>query len=161
MLRSTLLITVSLLLSSQVFAGDPPADCVPGQVTADIAGQYTSLRTGYYPNGSRMEGGFKDRAGKPLRTLQDYLKGKTKYVSVAMDYLDKRLPYGTLVRIPEIEREFGECIPFRIVDTGGRFKGKGTKKIDICTDNRQRAVDDIVNGPATIFVLKKNAVIAN
>ncbi len=41
--------------------------------------------TGYYPDKSALEGGFTDRVGKPLNTLQDYLSGKAPYVSVAMD----------------------------------------------------------------------------
>ena len=32
-----------------------------------------------------MEGGFYDRIGEPLTTLEDYLEGKVGYVSVAMD----------------------------------------------------------------------------
>src|SRR3954471_8023471 len=35
--------------------------------------QLTAKGTGYFPDNSPMEGGFKDRQGKPLHTLQDYL----------------------------------------------------------------------------------------
>src|SRR5262245_34112978 len=42
---------------------------------------YTAKGTGYYPDASPMEGGFVDRKGKPLQTLQDYLAGKAPYVS--------------------------------------------------------------------------------
>ncbi|MGZ3661088.1 MAG: hypothetical protein ACXVB9_05255 [Bdellovibrionota bacterium] len=143
---------VFLLLSVSPFAHAGDLPCVPGQVDQSID-QFTSLRTGYYPNGSRMEGGFKDRAGRPLRTLQDYLKGKVSYVSVAMDYKDTKLPYGTILRIPSVEKEFGRCIQFRVVDTGGRFKNKGTKKIDLCNDNRQHSLESYTNGLADVYVV--------
>jgi hypothetical protein len=114
---------------------------------------FQSLRTGYFPEDSAMEGGFRDRVGRPLRSLQDYLKGKARYVSVAMDHTDKRLPYGTVLRIPALELEFHRCIEFRVVDTGGRFVGKGTKKVDICNDNREHSLAGYTNGMADVFIV--------
>ena len=89
-----------------------------------------------------MEGGFFDRKGKPLHTLQDYLAGKAPFVSVAMD--SKAFPYGTKLRIPELEKKYGQKIDFRVVDTGGAFKGKGTSRIDICTANRRASLDPVI-----------------
>jgi 3D (Asp-Asp-Asp) domain-containing protein len=96
-----------------------------------------------------MEGGFLDRKGKPLHTLQDFLSGKAPYVSVAMD--SKAFPYGTKLRIPELEKKYGRPIEFRVVDTGGAFKGKGTSRIDICTANRKASLDPTVNGKLTLI----------
>jgi len=62
-----------------------------------------------------------DRAGKPLATLQAYLRGEAPYVSVAMD--SAHFAYGTKLRIPLVEKVFGRCIEFRVVDTGGWFEG--------------------------------------
>lgn len=96
---------------------------------------------------SRMEGGANDARGKPLSSLEEYLDGKARYVSLARDYLagppggDKRFgTYGTVVRIPEVERMVGrDYIEFRLVDTGGHFFGKGkvvktkgAEPIDLC-----------------------------
>jgi hypothetical protein len=95
----------------------------------------------------RMEGGPTDAAGHPLYSLEEYLLGDADYVSVARDYLagppggDRRFrTYGTQVRIPAIEGMIGwNYIDFRLVDTGGRFYGKGkvikargAEPIDIC-----------------------------
>ena len=92
--------------------------------------KFNARGTGYYPDSSALEGGFVDRRDQPLRTLQDFLSGKSKYVSVAMD--SKAFPYGTKLRIPELEAKYGKQIEFRVVDTGGTFVGKGTSRIDIC-----------------------------
>lgn len=112
--------------------------------------RYASRGTGYYPDASLMEGGFKDRLDRPLRTLQDFLAGRASYVSVAMD--STAFPYGTKLRIPELEAKYGRPIEFRVVDTGGAFRGKGTSRIDICTADRRASLDPTVNGPLTLVV---------
>ena len=91
---------------------------------------------------------FVDRRDQPLRTLQDFLSGKANYVSVAMD--SKAFPYGTKLRIPELEAKYGKQIEFRVVDTGGAFVGKGTSRIDICTANKRASLDSVINGPLTL-----------
>jgi peptidoglycan hydrolase-like protein with peptidoglycan-binding domain len=111
---------------------------------------YAARGTGYYPDASAMEGGFVDRQGKPLATLQDFLAGRSSYVSVAMD--SNAFPYGTHLRIPELEQKYGRKIDFRAVDTGGAFKGKGTSRIDICTANRSASLDSTINGPLHLVV---------
>ena len=95
-----------------------------------------------------MEGGSKDRLGKELVTLQDYLAGKGGYVSVAMD--TKSFPYGTELCIPEMEKKYGRQIVFRVVDTGSAFTGQGTSRIDICTANQTAAQDGTINGGLTL-----------
>ena len=109
---------------------------------------YKARGTAYYPDASPLEGGFVDRKGAKLRTLQDYLAGKVDYVSVAMD--SKAFPYGTKIRIPELEKKYGRPIEFRVVDTGGAFKGKGTSRIDVCVANHRASLDPTINGPLTI-----------
>ena len=96
-----------------------------------------------------MEGGFKDRMGVPLTTLQDYMANKAAYVSVAMD-AKLAIPYGTVVKIPEIEKDYQQTIEFRVVDNGGAFKGKGYTRIDICTANRHESLDTTINGLLTL-----------
>lgn len=109
--------------------------------------------TGYYPANNKLEGGFNDRKGNPLNTLQDFLAGRAPYVSVAMD--SKALPYGTQLRIPELEQKYGRPIDFRVVDTGGAFTGKGTSRIDICTANEKASLDSTINGPLSLEVVNK------
>lgn len=121
-----------------------------GQAPDAPSGSHDSARgTGYYPSGSLMEGGFKDRKGAPLYTLQAYLAGNAPYVSVAMD--SRAFSYGTSLRIPELEREYGRQIDFRVVDTGGAFVGRGTSRIDICTANNSAAHDSVINGRLTLY----------
>ena len=121
------------------------------------SGTFKSKGTGYFPENSAMEGGFKDRKGKSLQTLQDFLSGKSKYVSVAMDK-NAKIPYGKGLHIAELDKKYAaelkklgkEHIDFRVVDTGGAFTNKGTSRIDIATANRKASLDPTVNGPLTL-----------
>lgn len=123
-------------------------------------GEFRSRGTGYFPENSAMEGGFKDRKGKDLQTLQDFLSGKSKYVSVAMDK-NAGIPYGKALHIKELDAKYAdqlkklgkEHIDFRVVDTGGAFTNRGTSRIDIATANRRASLDPTVNGPLTLKFL--------
>ena len=119
--------------------------------------------TEYYPfeknlsaREKRMEGGPVDRRGKPLYTLEDYVDGIAPYVSLACDSLggapgnvEEFRIYGFKAWIPKITEGIAAyidnpktlpmAIEFRLVDTGGAFRGKGKKiraagyePIDIC-----------------------------
>lgn len=112
-------------------------------------GTHQSRGSGYYPHNSRMEGGYVDRRGNRLYTLQDYLAGRAPYVSVAMDK-NLRIPYGTKLRIAELEKKYGRPIEFRVVDTGGAFTNRGFSRIDICTASRRDSLDPTINGPLTL-----------
>jgi hypothetical protein len=109
--------------------------------------QNTVTSTSYYPANSRMEGGFNDKIGKPLRTLQSFLNGQAEYVSVAMD---KTIAYGTKVCIPELNVHFGKPIKFKVVDTGGAFYGKGKTRIDVCSANYKTSIDPWLNRKLTL-----------
>ncbi|MEY4065288.1 MAG: hypothetical protein RIR26_1496 [Pseudomonadota bacterium] len=104
------------------------------------ASSYSTEATLYTTENTDMEGGSKDRCGRPLNTLDDYMNWKAEEVSVAMD--TSALPYGTVIRIPEIERRLKvkDPIPFRVVDTGGAFANKGTSRMDICVGHSQNDV---------------------
>lgn len=133
-----------------LFGAAPPSTPVqPSEPVDGFEGEKFKARgTGYYPDSSAMEGGYVDRKGAKLNTLQDFLSGKAPYVSVAMD--SKAFPYGTKLRIPELEAKYGKQIEFRVVDTGGAFKGKGTSRIDVCTANQRASLDPTINGPLTL-----------
>lgn len=137
---------VGPLTSAALFGAVAGADAF-----APARGQrFTARGTGYYPDASPLEGGYVDRLGRPLHTLQDYLAGRAAYVSVAMD--KNAFPYGTKLRIPELEAKYGRPIEFRLVDTGGAFRGRGTGRIDICTENRRASLEPTINGPLTLLV---------
>lgn len=110
---------------------------------------YKAKGSGYYPFNSKLEGGFTDRRGAKLRTLQDYLDGKAEYVSVSMDkYLT--IKYGTKFRIPELEKKYNKQIEFRVVDTGDAFNHKGYTRLDICTRNKEASLEPTINGELTL-----------
>ena len=116
-----------------------------------VSSSFTSRGTGYYPDSSALEGGFKDRVGKPLHTLQQFLNGSASYVSVAMD--SSAFKYGTRLRIRELDSKYGRAIVFRVVDTGGAFRGKGRTRIDICTANNKASLDPTINGTLHLDVI--------
>jgi hypothetical protein len=109
--------------------------------------------TEYYPKNTKMEGGLYDHKGHPLNTLDDYLDGKVGWVSLARDYLGgppanawEFKTYGYRVHIPEVCAKLKVShIDFRLVDTGGRFYGKGKQivepgyePIDVCRSVKLR-----------------------
>lgn len=99
--------------------------------------------TGYHPVSEdnpeyAMEGGMQDRMGKPIQTLDAYLRGEAPFVTVAMD---PSVPYGTVLRSPKFPG-----VPFVVADTGSAFKGKGLSRIDIARDTSDGANSDENNG---------------
>lgn len=103
-----------------------------------------ALLSEYFPDAPpdlvAMEGGPLDRMKKPIITAQQHMRDKTRYpyisVSGDLQLRGESVPYGARIY-------FGAYpdLIFRIVDTGGRFRGN-TKKIrkpgyepfDIATD---------------------------
>jgi 3D (Asp-Asp-Asp) domain-containing protein len=133
----------------------PPVNTQPasgGQPLPGTDGKpgYKAKATSYYPANDPVEGGYNDMRGKPLHTLQDFLDGKAPYVSVAMDNKNS-FPYGTKLRIPELEKKYGKQIEFRVVDTGGDFYGKGKSRIDICSRSQSTSLDASLNGTLTLI----------
>lgn len=147
-MKNGLLVALFCMFSSSL----AQAQCVPGQVSRH-GGQFKSFKTGYFPDDSSMQGGFLDRAGKPLQPLQKFLRGSAPYVSVAMDHTDRRFPYGTMLRIPRLEKIYGRCILFRVVDTGSAFVGRGHEKIDLCNDSEAAAHSPHMQGWDEVFIV--------
>ena len=96
---------------------------------------FSSNVTYYAPGKGRtaqekaIESGIQDKKGKIINTLEDYLEGKSNFVSVAMD---GRFTYGTKLTNENFKYE-NKLIPFEIRDTGGAFTNAGGSKIDIPT----------------------------
>lgn len=133
-------------------AAPADAEAVGGTQDALLAtSSFTTRGTGYYPDSSALEGGFNDRLGKRLRTLQQFLAGSADYVSVAMD--SSAFKYGTRLRIRELDAKYGRAIVFRVVDTGGAFRGKGRSRLDVCTSNRSASLDPTINGTLHVDVI--------
>jgi len=114
----------------------------------------TAKGTGYYPHNSKMEGGYLDKKGNKLTTLQDVLDGKAKSAAIALDknlYKSGQVKYGDSFTIPEMDKKYGRHIDFRAVDTGGAFTGKGFSRVDICTGSKKDSLDPTVNGKLTLM----------
>jgi 3D (Asp-Asp-Asp) domain-containing protein len=120
-----------------------------------VLSRFTTTGTGYYPDSSTLEGGFLDRKGKPLKTLQQFLAGNASYVSVAMD--TKAFSYGQRLRLKQFNERYGREIVFRVVDTGSAFRGKGRSRIDICVANRTASLDRTVNSVLSAEVVDESS----
>jgi 3D (Asp-Asp-Asp) domain-containing protein len=148
-LLAALSLVVLPLASGGCAADDDELDESSSEIR--VTSTFTSKSSAYYPDSSTLEGGYFDMKGKPLQTLQQFLKGKAKYVSVAMD--KGVFKYGQRLRIREANARYGRDIIFRVVDTGGAFYGKGRSRIDICVQTEQLSFDKLVNGKLTIDVI--------
>ncbi len=114
----------------------------------------TAKGTGYYPHNSKMEGGYLDKKGNKLTTVQDVLDGKAKSAAIALDknlYKSGQVKYGDSFTIPEMDKKYGKHIDFRAVDTGGAFTNKGFSRVDICTGSKKDSLDPTVNGKLTLI----------
>ncbi len=131
---------------------NPPCAAAQPDTFEPLGPRYRARGTAYYPHHSRLGGGFLDRRGRPLHTLQDYLAGRAPYVSVAMD--TRAFPYGTKLRIPELEARHGRPIELRVVDTHGAFRWRGTSRIDICVKTYRDTLDRTINGPLTLIPVR-------
>lgn len=113
--------------------------------------------TTYYPLAAKteaerkMEGGLKDRRGKPLHFLEDHLADPQQhpYVSVSGD--DAAWPYGQRIAL-----DAWPGAVFRVVDTGRNFRGStkvyratGREPLDIAV--RSKATKAPTEATATIF----------
>ena len=136
---------------------DDPASDKPdytGPITEDLP-RYKSKTTVFCPEDPTvdraMQGGMQDRRGRSIvgKSLQDYLEGRGDYVVVAMDL--KAFPYGTVLRIPEIDSHYNRPIVFKVVGTGGAFRGKGTSRIDIMTRTLRKSGPIAGHMPVTLI----------
>jgi 3D (Asp-Asp-Asp) domain-containing protein len=157
MVKSIILpLVASLVFASVACAAETndPADPLAGEADElSVSRTFTARGTGYYPDNSALEGGFFDRRGKRLYTLQQFLSGNAPYVSVAMD--TTAFAYGTRLRIAEFNTRYGREVIFRVVDTGGAFKNKGTSRMDICTANNAASLDKTVNATLSVSVINE------
>lgn len=110
---------------------------------AQTADRFTAKATSYYPDSSALEGGYNDRKGKPLKTLQSFIAGKTDGVTVAMDAT--AFAYGQILCSPTLNQSYSARIKLEVKDTGGAFKGKGRTRIDVCSGSKKDSLDARLN----------------
>ena len=91
--------------------------------------------TGYYPANNKMEGGFKDCFGNPLRTLSDYDREDPNhsYVSLAVD--PEVIAKKSHINIEGFNDKDGVPVLFYACDVGGLIKGY---HVDICCGSKKQ-----------------------
>jgi hypothetical protein len=123
-------------------------DAVEGVAPPAAPGATNTIKvhlTHYYPFESnlnaaqrKMEGNPVDATGAPLHTVEDFLAGKSDYVSLAGDLQGHKgtvWPYGQKILFPWGDK----TLVGRVTDTGGHFHGinkvfrvLGAEPIDVC-----------------------------
>jgi 3D (Asp-Asp-Asp) domain-containing protein len=143
-------LAASMMLAACAGGEDEEEPLAGGEAQLTSVRSFVAKGTGYFPANNALQGGFLDRKDAKLRTLQGFLSGKHEYVSVAMD--STVFKYGQRLRIKELNDKYGTDIIFRVVDTGGAFRGKGTTRIDICTANEAAAHDGTINSKKGLHI---------
>lgn len=116
--------------------------------STDLSKSTINVRlTGYWPFTAteaerKMEGGLNDRRGNRLHTLEQHLADPVAHPFVSVSGDDAVFPYGQRLVISAWPNA-----TFRVVDTGGHFRGAGKvyralgrEPLDICVDSSKTVV---------------------
>ena len=106
--------------------------------------------TGYYPKNDKMQGGFFDCVGHPLKTLSSYVRDSpnNSHVSLAVD--PKVIKKGSLINIEGFNDKDGVPILFYACDVGKLIKGK---HVDICCGSKEQAYAITTNQPRKLKII--------
>lgn len=74
-----------------------------------------------------------DAQGKRLCTLEAFLDGDVPFVSIACDLT--AFPYGTPLRLPDLEAEVGRQVPLIAVAETSRTQGIGRLLVELCVSD--------------------------
>ncbi|XP_014482421.1 PREDICTED: uncharacterized protein LOC106748435 [Dinoponera quadriceps] len=111
--------------------------------------------TAYYPVfGTDDKRNHLDERGESLNTLQDFLDGRNRYVTVAGN-LRSGIPYGTKVCIEELNKHLGRRIPLEVrdqVDYGRDYLSPDLSSLEICVRTEEDTYDTYVNGLVTAYM---------
>ncbi|KAG6800338.1 hypothetical protein HZU73_04334 [Apis mellifera caucasica] len=149
-----LIFSFTVLLLSSIFASEKCLSKTDLECTGRV--HYNVTLTAYYPVfDSDNESDYLDVKMKKLRTLQDFLDGRTEFVTVSMD-LDSGIPYGTKLCIPELNAKFLRQIPLQARDRSHyndvKTNSPDFSHVDICVRTEEDTYDNSVNGIVTLYV---------
>ncbi|XP_018393715.1 PREDICTED: uncharacterized protein LOC108772643 [Cyphomyrmex costatus] len=111
--------------------------------------------SGYYPVfGTDDKRNHLDDRGKELKTLQDYLDGRARYVTVAGN-LKSGISYGTNICIEKLNEQFGRQILLQIRDQTD-YENNGSQidfsRLEICVRTEEDTYDKYLNDLVTIHI---------
>ncbi|TGZ51225.1 uncharacterized protein [Temnothorax longispinosus] len=116
---------------------------------------YNVSLSAYYPVfGTDDKRNHLDDQGKMLNTLQDYLDGRARYVTVAGN-LRSGIPYGTKVCIEKLNEQFGRQIHLQIrdqIDYEINDVALDFSRLEICVRTEEDTYDTYLNGLVTVHV---------
>ncbi|XP_017299481.1 uncharacterized protein LOC103508984 isoform X1 [Diaphorina citri] len=145
-LLAFILIFYLVKLASQ-FDLSEDLECGPGQI-------YNTSASAYYPDyQSALTRDFVDEKGKKLRSLQEYLDGRSSYVTVAMD-AGLGIAYGTPLCIPQLNIHYGRYINLEVRDTSPDIFGCGYACVEIAVRTEADSYDRILNKELLMVVIQ-------
>ncbi|PBC31637.1 hypothetical protein APICC_05755 [Apis cerana cerana] len=152
--KQILIFSFTIFLVSSISASEKCLSKTDLECTGRV--HYNVTLTAYYPVfDSDNESDYLDVKMKKLRTLQDFLDGRTEFVTVSMD-LDSGIPYGTKLCIPELNAKFLRQIPLQARDRSHyndvKTNSPDFSHIDICVRTEEDTYDNSVNGIVTLYV---------
>lgn len=101
--------------------------------------------TAYYPSFEENNPrDYHDKNDKKLKNLQDFIDNRVSYITASMDE-SLKIPYGTPVCIPELNKKFRRSLKFQIRDTSYDIRNSKYTRIDICVRTEVDSYDDSVN----------------
>ncbi|XP_011160236.1 uncharacterized protein LOC105196160 [Solenopsis invicta] len=116
---------------------------------------YNVSLSAYYPVfGTDDKRNHLDDQGKMLNTLQDYLDGRARYVTVAGN-LRSGIPYGTKICIEKLNEQFRRQLHLQIRDQIDYENNDATldfSRLEICVRSEEDTYDTYFNGLVTVYV---------
>lgn len=85
--------------------------------------------------------------------FQEYIDNRAEFVTLAMDE-NLKIPYGTRVCIPELNKHFGHRIILEVRDSSFDLKGSSYSRADICVRTEIDSYDEVVNRFVTLVFVK-------
>ncbi|XP_071446726.1 uncharacterized protein [Hetaerina americana] len=143
-LKMSIIICAILMVTSEA------KEKKPKSVPCDGKQVFNATATAYYPSHHPNEDGFIDMRGKKLRTLQDYIDGRARYVTISIDPALK-IDYGTRVCIPQLNKHYRRHIPFEVRDASDMVWRRGYSRVEICVRSEEDSYDLAVNRNVTLI----------
>ena len=143
--------------SSEKYTGDTQGKVYCGGPNGAVKpGKYTFKRMTRF---TRAEGETVGTKDNKLSSIEEYVAGKVKCVSVATgpDMQVGGIPFGTLMRCPKLEQMYngGKPILLARVDIGSTKYFSGTSRLDLYTEDYRFVKDDLYDLECEVLPLEQ------
>jgi len=96
-------------------------------------------------------GDYYDIQGRPIHTLEDFIKGIVPDVSIALDP-NLAIPYGTIVSSPELNALVGKPVPLAVTAQNAATFNRNLDRVSICVATGRLFRLANLNGTLTLII---------